>query len=405
MEDPIVSVIMPVYNGELFLSEAIDSVLGQTFDSFELIIIDDGSTDRTQEVVMSYKDPRIKYLLNDRNRRIVYSLNRGLDCAKGKYIARMDADDICFPARLERQVDYMEQHPDVGLCATGVVAFGGFERLWKYPESHEEISCHLFFYCCMAHPTVMFRKDLFVSKNLRYSTDMKEAEDYELWARSSKIIRLANLGEPLLYYRVHDKQGTMVNVEGVSNYRDEVRRSQLKHLKIDINESEFELHKLVCSGVSKYYNSDGIMFDDRESQMRWIDYLVNCNDDLGAFSKEDFRKILLNYRQKLELTSSMISNFLESSKTRPFYIWGTGAQGRQDLKILVQEGIEIAGLFDNNPANWGSTFEGKPIHNPALLDTIDRPFIIISSVYRDEIAVQLLSFGLRDNINFIRQLS
>ena len=121
---PKISVIMPAYNAEQYISEAIESILGQTFADFEFIIIDDGSSDSTSGIIASYKDSRIRYFRNEKNLGIVGALNRGLALAAGEYIARMDADDISLPERFQTQCAYMEKHPDVGVCGTAIKVFG-----------------------------------------------------------------------------------------------------------------------------------------------------------------------------------------------------------------------------------------------------------------------------------------
>ena len=114
---PVISVILPVYNAERFLREAIDSVLKQTFVDFEFIILNDGSTDKTEDIILSYKDPRIRYVKNEKNLKLIKTLNKGVDMARGKYIARMDADDISLPERFEKEVAYLEAHPDVAVVS------------------------------------------------------------------------------------------------------------------------------------------------------------------------------------------------------------------------------------------------------------------------------------------------
>ena len=119
---PKITVLMPVYNGEKYLRESVDSILNQTFTDFELLIINDGSTDSSMEILNSYSDSRIRIVTNEVNLRLIKTLNKGIDLATGEYIARMDCDDIADPKRLEIQLQYMEKHPDVAVCGTGVKA-------------------------------------------------------------------------------------------------------------------------------------------------------------------------------------------------------------------------------------------------------------------------------------------
>jgi glycosyltransferase involved in cell wall biosynthesis len=199
---PKISVLMPAYNAEKYITEAIDSILAQTFADFEFIIINDGSTDRTAEIVRSYKDPRIVFVDNEKNQGLITVLNQGMDMARGEYIARMDADDISLPERFAKQIAFMDAHPDVGLLGTQLQIFG--YRHWKssYPEKIGILDIHKINH--INHPTVMLRKSVFDKYNLRYNHDYIACEDYELWSRVVRYTKVANLPDVLLKYRLHD---------------------------------------------------------------------------------------------------------------------------------------------------------------------------------------------------------
>lgn len=197
---PMVTVLMPVYNAEKYIREAIESILAQTFTNFEFLIIDDGSIDNSVEIVRSYTDPRIKLVQNDGNFGITYSLNRGIRMSRSELIARMDADDISHPERLERQISYLEQFPDCALLATWVrrVSNGGkFEKvLGQHPELY--FYAFLFTPAGFFHPTVMFKKNAVLEAGL-YSKPY--AEDFNLWCKMVKKCRFSVIPEPLLDYR------------------------------------------------------------------------------------------------------------------------------------------------------------------------------------------------------------
>lgn len=204
-----ISVVMPVYNGEKYLNEAIDSIICQTFRDFELIIIDDGSTDNTSNIIKSYNDKRIVFIKNNENLGIVKTLNKGIQIAKGQYIARMDADDICYPYRLEKQYIIMEENPEIGLCGSSVEVFNeSTSNIHECPTDNEEIKVLQIFNTAFAHPSVIIRKDILVKYDLKYDEFYEGMEDYELWLRMSKVTQLANTKEVLLKYRNHDKQIT-----------------------------------------------------------------------------------------------------------------------------------------------------------------------------------------------------
>jgi len=204
MNDPLVTVLMSVYNGEKYLSEAIESILNQTYKNFEFLIINDGSTDKTMEILQSYHDSRIKIIDNKNNIGLTKSLNKGLSMAKGEYIARMDADDISLPERLERQVQYMDVHPDIGVFGTWIKYIdenGTPQGDWRMITSPGLIGWHLFFGTCLAHPSVIMRRDV-VEQVGFYCSEALCAQDYDLWIRISAITKLANIPEILLQRRV-----------------------------------------------------------------------------------------------------------------------------------------------------------------------------------------------------------
>jgi glycosyltransferase involved in cell wall biosynthesis len=200
MNTPKVTVLMPVYNAERFLREAIDSILIQTFEDFEFIIIDDGSTDGSKDIVRSYIDPRIRFFENEINLGISETLNKGIKLAACEMIARMDADDVSYPHRLQKQYNYMTQHPNCALLSTWarvVTEDKRFVRLERYRSKFYYYN--LTFECWMYHPTIMFRKEPVEAVGM-YS--MKYSEDYDLFWKLSTAFEIGNLAETLLDYRL-----------------------------------------------------------------------------------------------------------------------------------------------------------------------------------------------------------
>lgn len=202
---PRVSIVMPVYNGARYLRVAVDSILSQTFDDFEFIIIDDGSMDTTRTILKSYRDKRI-VLLDRRHQGLVACLNEGLAAARGEYIARMDCDDIACSERLEKQVRFLDSYPDIGIVGTACQVINSWG--WKvetlcFPVTDEEIRWFLLLHNAFAHPSIMLRRGLLETYKLRYDEGWTAVEDYELWTRLLKYTRGANLQQPLLRYRRH----------------------------------------------------------------------------------------------------------------------------------------------------------------------------------------------------------
>jgi hypothetical protein len=204
MNGPFVSVVMSVYNGEKYLDQALQSVLDQTFRDFEFIIINDGSTDATSQILgrKARSDFRIS-IYNQKNRGLIASLNRGCHLAKGKYIARMDADDISAPDRFEKQVSHLENHPEIGVLGTWVriIDKGGAPQFsWSYPTDPSLVKWTLLFRDCVVHPSVMMRRETISSLDF-YRPEALHIEDYDLWARATPVTKIANLPEVLYIYR------------------------------------------------------------------------------------------------------------------------------------------------------------------------------------------------------------
>jgi glycosyltransferase involved in cell wall biosynthesis len=205
-DHPQVTVLMPVYNGAPYLREAIESILQQSFIDFEFLIIDDGSTDSSVSIVSSYPDPRIRLFENGRNLGLVHTLNRGIDLARGKFIARMDCDDISLPDRFAKQMRFMAAHPEVGVCGGWVEYFMGRELVLQLPVTDVTIKQALPWYNPLAHPTLMIRAAVLKTKPIYYDPEYLHVEDYELWVRLAAVTCFANLPEVLLKYRIHPKQ-------------------------------------------------------------------------------------------------------------------------------------------------------------------------------------------------------
>lgn len=205
MNDPLISVVLSVYNAEKYLVEAIKSILNQTFKDFEFIIINDGSTDKSLEIIESYQkeDERI-ILISRENKGLIASLNEGIEKAKAKYIVRMDADDISLSTRFEEQVKIMEENQNIGLCGTSVIVFGNNIKsdVWKLSKDDKTIKTELLFSSPLFHPTVIMRRDIILKYNLFYNKKFKHAEDFELWTRFAKYTKITNIQKPLFKYRI-----------------------------------------------------------------------------------------------------------------------------------------------------------------------------------------------------------
>jgi glycosyltransferase involved in cell wall biosynthesis len=197
---PLISVVMSIYNAEAFLKESIDSILRQTFTDFELLALDDGSTDRSADIIRSYNDTRIQYISLPHD--FIATLNHGLETAQGRYIARMDADDVMMPERLQVQYDYMEQHPDIAVCGSAIRMFGTQQGEVICESEHDNIVDLMVKHNPVANPTTMIRRSVLFEHNIRYRQEFIYAEDFKMWAEIAQAgLRLHNLPQVLMRYR------------------------------------------------------------------------------------------------------------------------------------------------------------------------------------------------------------
>lgn len=214
---PQVSVILPVYNAAAYLKESIDSILAQTFTDFEFVIINDGSTDRSEGIIKEYNDERIKYYKNEGNKGLIYTLNKAIDVAEGAFIARMDADDIALPQRLQEQVAWLRERPATDIVASfsdeidGSGTSVGYFAADRKTVTAKQIRNKLPVHNCLTHPTVLGRALVF--KHYKYSYTQPNIEDYDLWLRLSadgKVIE--KVPKILLLYRVHQSSVTQTKL-------------------------------------------------------------------------------------------------------------------------------------------------------------------------------------------------
>jgi hypothetical protein len=231
---PRVSVVLPVWNGELFVARAVESILAQTFRSFELIVVDDGSTDRTASILEEFarRDRRV-VLIRSAHGGLSHALNAGIDVARGLCIARMDADDVSLPKRLEKQMAYLDANPDCVVIGSGVEVIddaGAVVGETTFAETHEAITAALIGgRSPIAHPTVVVRRDALVAAG-GYDGSRYPSEDFDLWLKLSRVGRLANMSESLLQYRRH---------QGAVSVRD--RAQQLAMTTSIVNEARRHL--------------------------------------------------------------------------------------------------------------------------------------------------------------------
>ncbi|WJS95137.1 glycosyltransferase [Flavobacterium johnsoniae] len=298
---PKITVLMPVYNCELYIKEALESILNQTFSDFELLIIDDASSDSTVSIIKNYNDSRLRLIEKDKNSGITNSLNYGLSIARGEYIARMDGDDISFPERFEKQVAFLDANPEIILCGTNYKVIGKNENI-ILPECNESIKIRLLRDNCIAHPSVMMRRQKLIESSVLYDPIKESAEDYDLWVRLLAFGKLYNLQDFLLQYRVHEMQISKKRQKQQNESALECRIKMIDYLNFSFHKEEtLLLKKFVSCDTDFGYDEVQKIFTLKEKLVAGNSKLFFNNDELKKYLTELEIGILKKYfiaRQK-----------------------------------------------------------------------------------------------------------
>jgi len=302
---PLVNIIMSVYNSEEWINYSVKSILNQTYKNIELIVIDDCSTDNTKTILESYNDSRIKLVLNNKNMGLTNNLNHALFLCKGKYVARMDADDIAYENRIEKQVYFLETHEEIDVLGTQIKVFGKSNSKIKYPSKHLDIVAAMCFYNPIAHPSVIMRFD--TRKNLfLYDISIKKAQDYDLWCKLSNKIKFANLKKTLLKYRVHSSQISSNNQSEQNEYSFKIRMKYLTN------------HGLSTDNVMKLFNIES----NNQIDLTILYEYTLILSQLQNFEKKSLIKQITAQKLKLIISSnnSYLSKILLISHTKILFV-------------------------------------------------------------------------------------
>lgn len=319
---------MAVYNGEDYIRESIGSILTQTHEDFELFIVNDASTDATVDIVRSYRDPRIRMVTLEKNVGHVAALNRGLNVIGTPLIARMDADDISHPLRLEKQVRFMSQNPEIGICGTFAEAFAEKKRIyWRFPVTPQDIKVKLLFECALVHSSVMMRRDFLLKNSLFYDESFRHSYDWELWQRCAGCMKLANIPEFLVKYRIHDKSES-VRTAGLQN--DAARRlddASLGQLGLDQHPLRFVHRAVATDTFSAGHREEKFLRQTDE----WFRILSEANGETGIYDGDAMERFL---------------------KRRLFVVINSnGRHRKRRLKLFWRKA-----LFSNVPLTWSMKF-------------------------------------------------
>lgn len=280
---PICSVVMAVYNGEETLTEAIDSILIQTLEEFEFIIVDDASTDKTELIIKSYDDPRIRYVKNSENKYLGPSLNKGIRIAKGKYIVRMDADDISYSNRLKVQYEFMEANPSIGIAGSWADIFGINSGELIYETNDFEIKLKLLFECHILHPSIIIRKSLIDNNELFYDPVLQHSEDYDFFVRAFKLTNFANINQKLINYRSTITSETRETDEFRNKFYDQTKIDLFRMMGIEINLNELLLYKSINQQIYRDLPNEISATNELLTKM------VNCNNKTLLFQTKPFQ--------------------------------------------------------------------------------------------------------------------
>lgn len=250
-KQPLISVIMSVYNEEQYIEESLQSILKQTQQDFEIIIFDDCSTDNTIRIIEDLHDDRIRLYQNTQNMGLTKNLNQGLKLAKGKFIARMDGDDISLPERFETQLQYLKEHPDVLLISCQTQTFGAENLTWKLKDDPDRLKIMMLVRPVLAHPGYMMRSEL-LKLGYQYDESFRSAQDYDLAARVTRKYPIGIASPVLLKYRAHKAQVSVKSGSQQFVNADRVRAFLLKELSLSLSEEEKrQYHMLVQETKTK----------------------------------------------------------------------------------------------------------------------------------------------------------
>ena len=334
---PEVTVLMSVHNVEKYLRESIESILHQTFTDFEFLIINDRSTDASRDIILSYDDPRIRLIDNKKNVGQATSLNIGLQEAEGKFIARIDQDDISMPDRLRKQVHFMVNNSEVGVLGTKAQflneAGEGFSLRYdeKLYETDDMMKAQLLFKSCFLHPSTMIRTDILREYNLSYQEEYKLSEDYLLWFKLSSFCRFANLPQSLIKYRHHKEQlSTDLGYDQFSSSIN-IRKIILEDfLGREVSQVQLVRHTKISVAQC------GSTIAEINQAEKWLQLLVQGNNTIKKYKSESFFQVLENVWMLLCMNSShlgmkLLLKYLSSTfrrfKIENFY---------QEMKLIIK---------------------------------------------------------------------
>ncbi len=294
MKNPVLTVVMPIYNGERYVREAIDSILAQTFDDFELIIINDGSTDGSSDIIKSYQDSRIRIINNKKNQGIPYNRNLGLKEAKGAFLCWADCDDLSLPTRFEKQLDFLSKNPDYGGCGTWLGRFKGSHTssILKALANAEDIKASLLFRpATVPNATAMLRMSEIRKHNLCYNTELPISEDYDFVFRCAQHLKFTNIQELLYMYR-DSETSIMKQFEALEERQYQIQKTIYKRaldgLGLNYSEEDLRTYQSICS--EKIFEN----FNEFTAAYALLQKIEAANNVANIYDRKNLHKVLGN---------------------------------------------------------------------------------------------------------------
>ncbi|RKD12408.1 hypothetical protein BCY91_12215 [Pelobium manganitolerans] len=307
VENSLVSVIMPVYNASAYLEEAITSILDQSYQNFEFIIINDGSKDDTVEIIKRFDDARIKLIDEKENKGYTYRLNQGIVLSEGEFIARMDADDISLRERFAKQVEFLQNNRSVVVCGTALEIIGNANYYinWVTDFDSEDLKIALLYQNGICHPSVMMRNPKHLQSGIFYNSEFEPAEDYEYWVRLSRKYKIANLPDLLIKYRAYDGQVSQQHNALQETQKVRIIKTQLADLGLNPTSAQLNIHRRI-------FNAAVVVSADYLPKVKeWLSILAKANQAMQQYPEPKFQERLNLLLKKNEIA------FRESVKALP----------------------------------------------------------------------------------------
>ncbi len=283
----LATVLIPNYNNAPFLNEALDSVFNQSFTDFQVLVIDDGSTDNSLQVLAQIKDPRLNIIVKKNNSGIVDTLNEGLNRIATKYIIRMDGDDLSMPKRFETLINYMEKHPAIGVCSSALQLFGKQNSIWTVQERNDQIKAGMIHGSTIPHAPSIIRTEILTKNNIKYSNRNSHMEDYDLFFRLKNFTNFANLPQALYQYRIAENNVTISNSDTREIRMKKMYGDVLTELKLPCNEANINLHY-------DFFQKN----KPTASPNQYCDFalqLLQANNSLHIYPQQAFKKVIFKY--------------------------------------------------------------------------------------------------------------